>query len=91
MYIKNHMEDIVWQHLDDVIESHQHICSCDQCRHDIAALALNSLPPRYIVTEKGERFVRITELENQFMVDILAAISNAISIVNKQPHRDLVR
>ncbi|QJW49357.1 late competence development ComFB family protein [bacterium BFN5] len=61
------------------------MCSCDKCKFDIAALALNYLPPRYIVTERGETYTRIKSLEQQFNVDIMSAITLAISIVRGRP------
>ena len=30
----------------------------EQCRLDIAAIAYNSLPPRYVVTSKGASYAR---------------------------------
>ena len=86
MQIKNYMEDLVWQRLDEVIASHSKACSCEKCRYDIAALALNFLPPRYVVTDQGETFTRIKSLEQQFNIDILTAITHAIQIVSKCPH-----
>ena len=54
MNIKNYMEDLVWGQLDAVIARHREVCTCEKCRYDIAALALNFLPPRYIASDKGE-------------------------------------
>ena len=88
MQLKNFMEDLVWQRLDEIIDGHKHVCSCEICRYDIVALALNSLPPRYIVTNQGEIFSRIKSLEHQLNIDIFTAISHAIQIVSNQPHHD---
>lgn len=85
MQLKNYMEDLVMHQLDRIIARHEGICSCDKCKFDIAALALNYLPPRYIVTEKGETYTRIKSLEQQFNVDIMSAITLAISIVRGRP------
>ncbi len=86
MELKNYMEDYVWQMLDEVLESNPSVCECEQCRFDIAALALNCLPPRYVVTTRGETFARIKSSEHQFSIDVVTAITNAIKIVSKQPH-----
>ena len=38
-------------------ERYKHICACPRCMSDIAAIALNYLPPHYIVDrEKGGEF-----------------------------------
>ncbi|WP_408643043.1 late competence development ComFB family protein [Thermosinus carboxydivorans] len=86
--LKNYMEKLVWQQLDNVLAAQPDLCKCEKCRYDIAALALNFLPPRYVVTNKGETFTRIKTLEQQFYVDIVTAISHAITIVKAHPHRD---
>lgn len=88
MQIKNFMEDLVWRQLDSVIQRHKLHCGCERCRYDIAALALNFLPPRYVVTHLGETYTRVKSLEQQFNIDIITAISNAIKIVNASPHHN---
>lgn len=82
------MEDLVWQRLDEVMARHKNCCTCENCRYDVAALALNFLPPRYIVTSKGETYTRVRALEQQFNVDIVTAISHAIQIVSSKPHHE---
>lgn len=88
MQLKNYMEVMVWEQLDSVLEGHRDACRCQKCRYDIAALALNYLPPRYVVTEQGETFTRIHSLEQQFSIDIVTAITHAIIIVNRQPQHE---
>ena len=56
------MEDVVWQNIDDVIRGRYGACGCEKCRLDVAALALNYLPPHYVVTEKGELYSKISSL-----------------------------
>jgi competence protein ComFB len=86
MQLKNYMETLVWQQIDEVIAGHKDICTCEQCRYDIAALALNFLPPRYIVTQSGEMWTKVKALEQQFYVDIVTALTNAITLVKSRPH-----
>lgn len=53
---------------------------------DVQALALNRLPPRYVVSDQGEVFARTVSLNSaQFEVDILHAVLTAISIVTAHP------
>ncbi|HWR43646.1 late competence development ComFB family protein [Sporomusa sp.] len=88
MQLKNFMEDLVWQRLDEVLAGHRNVCKCEKCRYDVVALALNFLPPRYVVTSQGETFTRVKSLEQQFNVDILTAISHAVQIVSSRPHHE---
>ncbi len=86
MIIKNYMEDLVWQTLEKILAVNPLVCHCDRWRHDIAAFALNSLPPKYIVSRKGETFTRIRMMEMQFSTDIITAISRAIEVVGSKPN-----
>ena len=88
MHVKNYMEDLVWGQLDGILKRHRAICTCERCRYDIAALALNFLPPRYVVSDEGETFTKVKALEQQFMIDIVSAITNAAIIVSKKPHHE---
>ena len=47
--------------------------------------ALNDLPPKYVVTEKGELYSKINTLEQQFEVDVVAAITKAAVLVKRRP------
>ncbi len=85
MKIKNCMEDFVFNHLDDVLGQNQHICNCEQCKTDIAVLALNRLKPYYVSTEKGDLYTRLELYERENEVDIFIALSQAIDIVEANP------
>lgn len=88
MHIKNFMEDAVMHQLDGVLAKYPDICHCEQCKSDIAALALNQLPPKYVSTERGEIFSRVGEMETQNSVEILQAILKAIAVVRAHPRHD---
>lgn len=45
--VQNLMEEIVLQNVDSVMAS-QGCCTCDVCRTDVIAYALNHLPPHYV-------------------------------------------
>ncbi|MBE3592514.1 MAG: late competence development ComFB family protein [Thermoanaerobacter sp.] len=81
MHLKNYMEDAVDQMMDKVLKDLD-VCKCERCRMDIKALTLNNLPPKYIVSEEGELYVKTNELVRQFEVDIIKAITMAAIKVN---------
>lgn len=85
MKLRNYMEDLVWQQMDEVLAKQPATCRCEQCRYDVASLALNMLPPRYVVTAAGETYTRVKALEMQFIIDIIGAISRAMVIVQAKP------
>ncbi len=85
--IKNYMEEIVFNQMKDVLDD-INMCTCEKCILDIAAIALNDLPPKYIVTEKGELFSKINALKQQFEVDVIAAITKAAVLVKRKPRHE---
>jgi len=85
--IKNYMEEIVFNQMKEVLDD-INVCSCEKCILDIAAIALNDLPPKYIVTEKGELFSKINALKQQFEVDVVAAITKAAVLVKRRPRHE---
>jgi len=87
-HIKNYMEEFVFNQMAEVLEDIK-MCKCEKCIMDIAAIALNDLPPKYIVTEKGELFSKVNSLRRQFEVDIIAAIIKAAIIVKRNPRHDI--
>lgn len=81
------MEDLVFSQLDSVIKDVQ-VCECEKCKLDIAAIALNSLQPHYVVTPKGRLYTKLNTLQQQFDVDVLSAIIKAAILVKRNPHHD---
>jgi len=88
MQIFNYSEILVLRVLDDVLRKDDTICSCDRCKLDIAAIALNNLKPRYTVSEKGELYTKMDEMEIQNIADIIKEITRAIEKVKKDPRHD---
>lgn len=82
--IKNYMEDCVWDVLDTII-TRLNVCTCDVCRKDMTAITLNSLPPKYVVTRKGEFYAKLNALQQQFEVDIIASLTKAAKMVGENP------
>ncbi len=85
--LKNYMEECVLDVVDSVIKSSD-VCSCEKCKSDIMAIALNKLPPKYVVTRKGEIYTKIATLHNQFDVDVISALTMASGFVKDHPRHD---
>lgn len=86
--LKNYMEELVSKKIDGVL-SLMNTCKCEKCRLDIMALALNELPAKYVVTDKGELYTKLRELEQQFEVDVEAAIARAAVFVANNPKHNI--
>lgn len=88
--VQNVMETLVEEQLDKCIASSGG-CNCEFCRADIKALALNNLPPRYASRLQGSIITRADNMRNQASTDVLAAVLEAIKVVQANPRHDAVK
>lgn len=88
--IKNYMEELVLEAVKELSKKLS-VCTCEKYMLDVAAIALNQLPPKYLVTEKGEVYSKIESLTQQFGVDIITTVTKAIEIVNNNPQHYCVK
>jgi competence protein ComFB len=87
--LKNYMELIVEEILPSMIANEKEICKCERCILDIKAIALNSLQPKYIVSEIGEIYRRYDDLGKQLEIDAMEGIMSAVELVKKQPRHEI--
>ncbi|MCD6134244.1 MAG: late competence development ComFB family protein [Candidatus Omnitrophica bacterium] len=88
MKLYNYMEGAVEEILDEIISKTQGVCKCNRCRLDILALALNKLPPKYAVSDKGINYTKISLLQRQFNADITRTVTEAIKVVSASPRHN---
>ncbi len=77
----NLYEMLVQEKLDVAITKFS-CCNCSRCRKEITAIALNLLPPNYVVLEGDQPLPQITKQEHG---NISAAIIKAIVTVKANP------
>lgn len=88
MELKNLMEDEVMYIVNQLLSERKDMCTCNKCKLDIAAIALNVLPPRYVVTEIGKLYGKVDNMSYQLDVDIITEVTKAIEIVKNSPHHN---
>lgn len=88
MELHNLMEEEVLNVIDNIKKERGLFCNCEKCRLDIAAVALNNLNPKYVVTEKGYLYARVNNMNYQFNTDVVTAVIKAIEVVGKNPKHD---
>lgn len=88
MELHNLIEDDVINAINKLEDTVEDWCSCDKCKLDIAALALNNLKTKYVVTEKGNLLGRANNMNQQFNTDIILEVTKAIKIVSSNPQHD---
>jgi len=81
---KNIMEELVEEEFDAAAPG-LNCCTCEACRNDIIAFALNQLPPKYVATRKGEVYSKTFILRNQHYADIMAALAKGANLVRENP------
>lgn len=80
----NIMEQIVLDRIGE-LSSNLDCCACEYCRADIAALALNQMKPKYVVTEKGALYSKLSLSNLYDAVDLNKKIAQAAEIVRAHP------
>jgi competence protein ComFB len=81
---QNIMENIVEEQFD-ILNDTLGCCTCQQCRSDIIAFALNQLPSRYVATSAGSTISKADSLRIQHMTDVRTALIKGAQIVKEHP------
>lgn len=80
----NVMERLVINKIDEMADSLE-CCTCEYCKADIAAIVLNQLPSKYVVTEKGALFSKLEQYNQTDIVGLCTKIALAAEIVKEHP------
>lgn len=83
----NVMERLIEEKYEDMKE-HLNCCTCERCRADIIAFALNKLPPKYVVTSEGETYAKLYILKNQNDMDMMSALAMGAKVVSEHPRHE---
>ncbi len=81
LVLVNLMERLVIDRLDTAFDKFN-CCRCDKCRRDVAAFALNLLPPRYVVAEPDELPRLLEECSSK---EVSTALVKAILHIKNHP------
>lgn len=89
----NVSETLVFDAIDAVIPGHPEMCKCQDCVLDVAAIALNSVPPRYraskfISLPKNVPGLRhyVAEEERDMVEQARTAVEAAVEKVKEHPN-----
>lgn len=77
----NIVEHVVASKINDVF-ARMNCCKCDRCKKDAAALALNTLTPKYVVCDPEKIDILAASLNDR---EATAAILKAVLTVRKNP------
>lgn len=86
-YTEIAVEEVFEEVLANFLKERTDMCTCPRCREDIKAFALNRLPPRYVATDRGEIFTKVSFDLVGGKAQIIAALWDAMEQVYCKPHR----
>ncbi len=82
MPVKNLMEDIVANTLNEVLSNNKELSQSIKNREDIIAYVLNRVPPKYFTSERGMLHGKLEEMyKTQQSIDVLLLVHEAVDIV----------
>jgi competence protein ComFB len=80
----NLTERLAREKVEEVMEK-INVCDCPTCTNDVLALALNSLPNKYVTTDKSRLHLLLEIYKKQYETDIIAALTRASVRVKVSP------
>lgn len=87
-YAEVAVEEVFEGLLKDYLKKNADTCTCEMCREDMKALALNNIPPHYVSTDKGAIFKQVSFDLIGGKAQVTSAIITAIKTVGSNPkHR----
>ena len=81
--------EIIAETLVDEVITMMGACSCPKCVDDVLAIALNSLPTKYVTTDVGKQYIQLNSYKKQFETDVVAALIKACQTVKESPRHDV--
>ena len=84
MILVNVVEELVRNTVDEIIIT-MDMCTCDICKLNACAIALNSLSPHYVTTTKGKLLAKIPAEMINYHTQVLVESTKALMKVKAQP------
>lgn len=86
-HVYNVVEIIANETIADVMER-MDMCTCSKCTGDVLALALNSLPTKYVTSDAGKQYIQLDAFKKQFETDVEIALMKACMTVKSAPNHN---
>lgn len=85
MAIKNYLEDIVRELVEEEAKKNKQLAESKDLQEDVIAYTLNHLKPKYARTRKGYIITEVELTSEQLRAEILVEVLKAIKIVTDNP------
>lgn len=86
-HVYNVVELIANEAIADVMER-MDMCTCPNCTGDVLALALNSLPTKYVTSDAGKQYIQLNAFKKQLETDVEIALMKACMTVKAAPNHN---
>jgi competence protein ComFB len=87
--LKNVAEELVLHELEhQLATAGPELCRCNECVVDMAAMALNTVPPLYRFSLLGQLYAAQAKYEQDYANKVQNAVSQAILRVSSNPAHD---
>lgn len=85
-FLVNEAERMVFDELEEQLgqDTEGNICKCEECVLDMAAFALNHVPPTYRASLMGSLYAKAIT-ESEYADKVKEAVRKAIEVVSKNP------
>jgi len=83
VFFKNYMEGIAKRNLEEQLSNRDDLCKCERCKLDMLAYAMNHLPSKYVVSDRGHIYTKLQEMEVQFNTDVTREVLKAIELIKQ--------
>jgi len=80
VYYRNFRQDLV-EEIFPQVAKRMNLCSCQRCRADVMAIALNNMIPKYVASTKGETLARHLEFYTHQKTDVLRELIKTMMTV----------
>lgn len=84
LVLANIVEELVKQTVGEVI-SKMDMCTCDICKLNACAIALNNIKPKYVTTTRGKLLAKIITEKMHYHTEVLVEVTKALLQVKEHP------
>ncbi|MCK9594908.1 MAG: late competence development ComFB family protein [Candidatus Omnitrophica bacterium] len=87
--LKNIIEDVAKDCLNNALTLRYDICTCQSCKNDMLAFILSRIPAKYVTTEQGALHTVIQQTRIEHQAEIARAVIAAIDTISLNPRHQI--
>jgi competence protein ComFB len=84
------LSEVLTKELLPSVMERMDVCTCPVCTGNVLALALNTLPTKYVTTDEGKQYTQLEVYKRQNELDVIAALTRACVRVKNSPRHEII-